>query len=79
MQVKARIGLVFATITFAFAPPAHAYIDPGTGSFFLQVLLASIITAGVAIKLYLQRLAGEIRSLISKSPAAKRKATKPDE
>jgi hypothetical protein len=34
---------------------AHAYIDPGSGSMFLQLLLAGIAGAGVAIKLYWRR------------------------
>jgi len=35
---------------------AAAYIDPGSGSFFVQMLLAGILGAGMAIKAYWHRI-----------------------
>ena len=35
---------------------AHAYLDPGTGSMLLQVILGGVAAVGVAIKLYWHRL-----------------------
>ena len=35
---------------------AYAYLDPGTGSMMLQVILGGIAAVGVAIKLYWHRL-----------------------
>lgn len=35
---------------------AHAYLDPGTGSMMLQVILGGIAAVGVAIKLYWHKL-----------------------
>lgn len=32
--------------------PAYAYLDPGTGSFFLQLLLGGVAGLIVVIKLY---------------------------
>jgi len=40
--------LVFTT----FIKNAEAYIDPGTGSFFLQMLIASLLGALFAIKMF---------------------------
>ncbi len=34
------------------AEPAFAYLDPGTGSMLLQVILGGIAAVGVAIKLF---------------------------
>ncbi len=34
----------------------HAYLDPGTGSMLLQVILGGIAAVGVAIKLYWHKL-----------------------
>ena len=36
---------------------ALAYIDPGTGSFVLQGILAAVVGAGVAIKIFWRRIA----------------------
>ena len=35
---------------------AHAYLDPGTGSLILQVILGGIAGAAVAIKLFWHRI-----------------------
>jgi hypothetical protein len=47
----------FATVLGA-AGPAQAYLDPGTGSMLLQVLLGGIAGAFVVAKLYWKRLKG---------------------
>lgn len=39
-----------------FASPAHAYLDPGTGSILLQSLLGVIVAATVAGNLFWQRI-----------------------
>jgi hypothetical protein len=36
---------------FGFVSVAHAYLDPGTGSFMLQMLLAGILGALLYLKL----------------------------
>jgi hypothetical protein len=36
---------------FGFVSVAHAYLDPGTGSFMLQMLLADILGALLYLKL----------------------------
>ncbi|MGI9332090.1 MAG: hypothetical protein ACR2RL_02935 [Gammaproteobacteria bacterium] len=43
------------------ASPAHAYLDPGTGSIILQGLIAVIAGAAVAGKLYWSRLVAFFR------------------
>jgi hypothetical protein len=35
---------------------AYAYLDPGTGSMLLQVILGGVAAVGVAIKLYWHKL-----------------------
>ena len=41
----------------ALAPvPALAYLDPGTGSMLLQVILGGVAAVGVAVKLFWYRI-----------------------
>ena len=53
-----RVLVILAFTKGLFATQAHAYIDPGSGSFFVQMLLAGFIAAGVAIKSYWHKLKG---------------------
>ena len=38
------------------AQPAFAYLDPGTGSMLLQVILGGIAAVGVALKLFWHKI-----------------------
>ena len=49
--------LVIALTTISGADPAHAYLDPGTGSMILQGLIAGIAVAWFTIKTYWYKLA----------------------
>ena len=51
-----RILALAAIAQIAATHQAAAYIDPGSGSFFLQMLLAGILAAGMAVKAYWQRI-----------------------
>jgi hypothetical protein len=44
-----------------FPPSAHAYIDPGTGSYILQIVIAGIAAGVFAIKMFW----GKIKALFS--------------
>ena len=45
-----RLAIV---LSFVFAvEPAFAYLDPGTGSMLLQVILGGVAAVGVALKLF---------------------------
>ena len=48
---------VFVTVLLLLViTDAAAYLDPGTGSMLLQVILGGIAAVGVAIKLYWHKL-----------------------
>ena len=38
------------------APSAHAYIDPGSGSFIFQVLIGGLLAGAVAVKHFWKRI-----------------------
>lgn len=50
-----RLGLTAATVGI-LTSSAHAYLDPGTGSIILQVLLGGIAGLALAGKLYWSKL-----------------------
>lgn len=37
---------------------AYAYIDPGTGSFLIQMLIGAVVGAVITIKIYWRKLKG---------------------
>ncbi len=48
--------LIILGVLALAAQPAHAYLDPGSGSFFLQILLGGIAGIGVAFSLFWQKI-----------------------
>lgn len=57
-------------ILLASATPAYAYIDPGSGSMMLQLLLGGMAGVMVLVRLYWSRLSERARSLLSRRPPA---------
>lgn len=50
--------IVFPALAFsvAFVLPAHAYLDPGTGSMVLQAIIGAIAVSGAAVSVYWNKL-----------------------
>ena len=61
------LGAVFLTVTAS--APAYAYLDPGTGSMMLQLLLGGIAGAMVVAKLYWHRFRGFVTSRFLGKPS----------
>jgi hypothetical protein len=53
---KPSAAVLVALAVLLPAPPAEAYLDPGTGSIVLQAVIAAVAAAAVALKLYWTRL-----------------------
>ena len=51
---------------FLLVRPAYGYVDPGTGSYVLQVLLATLLTLLYTLKIYWRHVAGYFRSKFSR-------------
>ena len=56
------LGAVFAICIVV--DPAYAYLDPGVGSFVLQMLLAGALAVGASIKIFWFRLKGLWKSVL---------------
>lgn len=53
---RAKMTLFVFILTLGLTRPAFAYLDPGTGSMILQLLLGGVAGAMVVGKLYWHRL-----------------------
>ena len=55
-------------LSIFFSPPIseHAYLDPGSGSFILQIILATFIGGLFIVKSYWQKIRRFIRSKFTK-------------
>jgi hypothetical protein len=54
-----------------FIPCAHAYIDPGSGSFMLQMLVASLIGGSLTIKMYFKNIKEKLKNLFCRTKHSK--------
>jgi hypothetical protein len=57
MHLRKGIALAAALLLF-FVDDASAYLDPGTGSFIFQTIVAMVLGAAFTLKLYWRRLKG---------------------
>ena len=50
-----------------FASPVYAYLDLGSTSMVLQIILAALVGAAISIKMYWQKLCEFVRNLFFSS------------
>ena len=82
MKTARKPHIVVAAAALAtFAPPALAYLDPGTGSMILSAIIGLVATAVLAVKTYWYKL----KSLFKRGrgageePSRRREAEEPAE
>ncbi len=56
--LNAIILLVFFTVNFTllFSGTSHAYLDPGTSTYVIQIIAGAFISAGAAIGIYRHKI-----------------------
>ena len=52
-------------------PPAYAYLDPGSGSFILQMIIAGFVTSMFVIKMYWEKTKNFMKKLFFKQNVEK--------
>ena len=57
---------VLSLVFFVFPQKAYAYLDPGTGSFILQVLIAALLGGLFAIKIFWNKIKIFFGNLLSR-------------
>ncbi len=60
-------AVLFLYFYLVFPRDAHAYLDPGTGSYFLQLLLAGLLGTTFMIKTFWAKLKVSFINLFSKN------------
>jgi len=65
MKIQYR---VLTVLLLGSAPSAFAYLDPGTGSMLLQVILGGVAAVGVALKLFWHKIRAALG--MSKKPVS---------
>jgi hypothetical protein len=63
---KTVTGSALAVVLVILSSPAHAYLDPGTGSMLLQGLIAAAAAGAAVISMSYQRIKFKIRALFGK-------------
>ena len=67
LRVMLRSAIFVFVVLVAFEKPAAAYLDPGSGSMLLQLLLGGVAAVGVIARLYWHRLTVVVSSRLQRS------------
>ena len=63
-HLKAKTFIILLLLSIFLLPEySYAYLDPGTGSYLIQVILAGFLGIGIGIKLFW----GRIKQLFAKT------------
>lgn len=58
--------IALAVLLVLFPEPLFAYLDPGTGSYILQIILAAVLGGLFAIKLFWNRIKVFLKRIFSR-------------
>jgi hypothetical protein len=73
MKIISRISL--ASLALLATVPAHAYVDPGTGSMVIQMIVGGILAAGFMLKSYYYQIKRRINKLLGRETSADAEAS----
>ena len=65
-----KIFIFIILCGFIFIQSAHAYLDPGTGSYMLQFLIAGVLAFFFIAKLYFYKLKAFFKKIIRRKDDA---------
>ena len=64
-HIRMQVILAFIYVSL-LVEPAYAYLDPGTGSLIIQMLIAGLVSSIFAIKIYWKKITDYFRRFFSK-------------
>jgi len=59
--------IIFSLALFLTPQAAQAYLDPGTGSYIIQIVIGMVAGAIFALKIYWTRVKGFVRSVVQRN------------
>lgn len=60
-------AIILVLVVWTLLPrPADAYLDPGNGSYFVQVIIAGALGGMVAGRMYVRQLFGKIKNILTR-------------
>ena len=59
-------SLLFISFHTLFVSEAYAYLDPGTGTMFLQMIAGVLIGLGITLKIYWQKIKYTFSNILKK-------------
>lgn len=54
---------------FSFPGPVHAYIDPGAGSYLIQILIGTALGGAYLVKNFWKNIIAFVKNLFKKKPS----------
>jgi len=69
---KFRLGILSIVISLFFSQEAYAYLDPGSGSYILQLIIGIIVGVSFMIKTYWRKIINLFINLFSKQKKDKK-------
>ncbi len=66
-----------ALLVLLFSPNAHAYLDPGTGSYLLQLAAAGLLASMFTLRMYWTKVKDWVRKLGGPKPQIVAKKDEP--
>ena len=63
---KTFFGLGILAVLAALIQDAYAYIDPGSGSVIIQIIIGGLVGIGITIKIYWHKIKFKVQEKFSK-------------
>ena len=73
-----KFFIILMLLTVVFPAKAYAYIDPGTGSYLFQLLIATAVGSLFAIKMFWVNIKTFFSKLFGKKQLEDKKSDKPE-
>lgn len=70
-----KTGLIFLLVLIFLCPSrSYAYLDPGSGSYLLQLIIAGLLAASFTVKSFWRNIKGFVAGLFSRPKKDKKDA-----